>query len=186
MKHKKLFSLTDEQKDKIISAAYGNVSLWDKLIVGRLISSSEEAKKLYLSYKQTAKEVKLLTEDECPAEILKTIQLKTINALNKKNSFFFDLYSAAFSRPIISAATTLVLIATIVIVSILNRPTQYNYTEAQIINADRQAKEAFMVVGKILKETRTTLQKEVLGEKVSKPFHQGVGIVNKLFEGEKK
>ncbi len=186
MKHKKLSSLTDEQKNKIISAAYGNVSLWDKLIVGHLVSSNEEAKKLYLSYKQTAKEVRLLSEDECPAEILKNVQRESINALNKKNSFLFDLYSAAFSRPIISAAATLVLTVSIVIALILNRPIQYNYTQAQIINADRQTKEAFMIVGKILRDTRTTLQKEVLGEKVSKPLHQGIGIVNKLFEGEKK
>ena len=76
--------------------------------------------------------------------------------------------------------------SSIVIALIVNRPVQYNYTQAQIIDADRQAREAFLIVGKILKETHATLQNDVLGERVSKPLNQSIRIANKLFEGEKK
>ena len=186
MKRKRIFDLTEAQKDKIISAAYGNGSLSDRLIVRRLIFSNEEAKKFYLSYKQTASEVKQIAEEECPSDILKTVQQKTKRVLENKGSFMSDLYSAVFSRPIVSAVTTVVLIASIVIALIVNRPVQYNYTQAQIIDADRQAREAFLIVGKILKETHATLQNDVLGERVSKPLNQSIRIANKLFEGEKK
>ena len=186
MKRKRIFDLTDEQKDKIISAAYGNGSLSDRLIVRRLIFSNEDAEKLYLSYKQTASEVKQIAGEECPSDILKTVQYETKRALENKGSFLSDLYSAVFSRPIVSAVTTVVLIASIVIALIVNRPVQYNYTQAQIIDADRQAREAFLIVGKILKETHATLQNDVLGERVSKPLNQSIRIANKLFEGEKK
>jgi len=154
--------------------------------VRRLISSNEGAKKLYLEYKQTAAEVRQITADECPPEILKRVQHKTIHALENKSSFLFDLYLAVFSRPIISAAATLILVSSIVIAVIINRHVQYNFTQEQIINADKQAREAFMIVGKVLNKTQSTLRKEVLEEKVSKPLNQGIGIVNKLFEGEKK
>ena len=186
MKRKKSFDLTEAQKDKIISAAYGNGSLPDRLTVRRLIFSNEEAERLYLSYKQTASEVKQIAEEECPSDILKTVQHETNRALENKGSFMSDLYSAVFSRPIISAVTTVVLVTSIVIALIVNRPVQYNYTHEQIIDADRQTREAFLIVGKILKETNATLQNEVLSERVSKPLNQSIRIANKLFEGEKK
>ncbi len=186
MKRKKSFNLTEAQKDKIISAAYGTGSLVDRLIVRCLVSSNVEAEKLYSEYKQTAEEVRQIAGDECPPDILKNVQHKTICILENKSSFMFDLYSAIFSRPIISTVASLILVAAIIIALIINQPVQYNYTRAQVVNADKQAREALTIVSKILKETHLTLQKEVLDEKVSKPLNRSVEIVNKLFIGEKK
>ncbi len=62
----------------------------------------------------------------------------------------------------------------------------YKYSESKINNADQQARKAFAIVGKFFKQTRTTLENEIMDERIAKPINDGIGIVNNLFEGETK
>lgn len=184
MNRKKLFNLTDEMKDKIISAAYGDASLLDRIKIFYLIKKNDEARKLFLEYRKTAGEVRQLGEEEYPESIARAVESKTIGE-NRSGNFLFDLYSVIISKPLISAATTFILVAAITVALIVNKPIEYKYSEAEIIKADQQTRHALAIVENIFRQTQSTLQKEVLGEKVAKPINHGIGIINNLFEGEK-
>ncbi len=184
----KTFELNEEAVNKLISVAYGDASLREKLIVKRTILQNREARKLFNSFKQTADKVKRIVPENCPEDLIKRIELKNVTRKKNVSGFLFDLYSIIFGRPLVSAGTALILIAAIVIALMVNRPVQYNYTysESEILNADKQARQALAIVGKFFKQTQSTLQNEILSERVAKPINEGIGIVNNLFEGEAK
>ncbi|MBI5730301.1 MAG: hypothetical protein HY963_04105 [Ignavibacteriales bacterium] len=188
MNRKKSFKLNEEMINKIISVAYGDAKLIDKFIVMRAAAQNPEIRETLYSYKKTAKEIEVLCEEEYPDDLLRNIIRKNIPASKNTISFLFDLYSTVFSRPIISAITTIVLITAIVTTLIVNKPAQisYHYSQAEINNADQQARKAFAIVGKFFKLTRTTLENEIMDERIAKPINDGIGIVNNLFEGETK
>ena len=188
MVSKKSYELNEEMLNKIISVAYGDATLRDKFIVMRAAKQNPNIRETLNSYKQNAKDVNALREEEYPDDLLKNVFRKNIPFFKKTSSFLFDLYSTVFSRPIISAITTIVLITTIVTTLIVNRPTQisYHYSQAEINNADQQARKAFAIVGKFFKQTQTTLENEIMGEHVAKPINNGIGIVNNILEGETK
>lgn len=188
MSRKKSFELDEKLLNKIISVAYGDSSVRDKLIVMRAAKQNEQVRNLLTSYKQTAAEVKQIREEVCPEDLIKKIDQNKLPAAKSSNGFLFDFYSIVFARPVISAATTFVLVAAIIIALFVNKPVQYNYkySEAQIIDADKQARQAFAIVGKFFKETQVTLQNEILKDRVAQPINKGIGIVNNLFKGETK
>ncbi len=185
MNRKKSSEITEELLNKIISVAYGDASLNDKIKVMYIASRNEEVRDLLNSYKRTANEVKQLGEEEAPPELLKKIEHRNVPAKTIRNKFVFDFLSIIFSRPIISAATSVILIAAVITSLIINKPVQYNYSTAEITVAEKQAKYALELVGKYFNETHSTLQKKVFGNAVAKPFNHSIGIVNNLLEGDK-
>lgn len=187
MKRKKSFEISEEMQNKIISVAYRDASLLDRIKVFRIVAQSDEARNLLNSYKITADKVKQIGEEEFPRELLKSVEHKTVPFKKITNTFMYDLFSIVLSRPIASAAASVILIAAIITSVIINRPVQYNYnySRAEVTEAGKQAEYAFSIVGKIFKETQITLQKEVLGNAVAKPFHKSIRIVNNLLEGDK-
>ena len=187
MNRKKSSEITEELLNKIISVAYGDASPPDKIKVMRAASRSNEVRSLLNSYKTIANEVKQLGEEEFPRGLLKSIENRTVPLKKTTNKFIYDLISIVLSRPIVSAATSVILIAAIIASLIINKPVQYNYnySTAEITEAEKQAEYAFAVVGKIFKETHSTLQKEVFVNAVARPFGQSIGIINNLLEGDR-
>lgn len=188
MKAKKYFNLNDEFVDKIISVAYRDATFVERIKVMRAASQNEEVRKLLESYKETADNVKQLHEEDFSEEMIKNPELKRLLSSKKSIGFLSDLYSVIFARPVISIATTIILVATIVFTILSNRPVQYNYkySESEIIKADLHARQALSIIGKIFKETQETLENEILNKRVSKPINNGIGIINNLFEGDIK
>ena len=185
MSRKKSFELTEELHNKIISAAYGEANLLDKLRVLRTVAKNPDAKKLYASYMWTAAEVKQIKEENFTNDFVSRLTQENIPAAKNNNSFIYDFLAIVFARPIISSVTTIVLFASIAAGLILNKPVQHNYNESEILQAREQAKYAFTIVDNIFKQTNLTLQNEILGEKITKPIKESVGIVNNILKGEK-
>ncbi|MFA7227744.1 MAG: hypothetical protein WC061_01815 [Melioribacteraceae bacterium] len=185
MNRKKSFEISEELLDKIISVAYGDASLADRIKVMGAAYRNREVREILNKYKKTAGEVRALGEEEVPRELLKSIEIGAAAESGGKPGFLYDLLYVALARPLITASASVILIAAIVASLIINKPIQYNYSPGEIAAADKQAKYALALVGKIFKETHTTLEKEVLGNAVAKPFHQSAGIVNNLLEGDK-
>ena len=184
MNRKKPFEITEELKNKIISAAYKDATWLDRLLVWRLISKNEEAKRIFDLYRATANEIAKLTEEECPGFIVDSAKEKTNATKVNAPGFLNDFYSIVFVRPVVSLAVVIVVISAITFGIIRNKTVEYEFTEAEIINADKQAQQALAIVGNIFEQTRSTLEDDVLGNKVSKPLNKGLGIINNLFEGE--
>lgn len=182
MNRKKQFELTEKTKNIIIAAAYKDASWLDRINVWRLVSKSEEAKSLFESYRATADAVSKLSEEECPSSLLKTIEGQTEKTVS--NNFITDLYLVVFARPAISLALVFVIISAITFGIIRNQHVEYEFTQAEVIEADKQAQQALAIVGNIFKQTKTTLENDVLGDKVARPLNKGFGILNNIFEGE--
>ncbi len=185
MNAKKSFKMSDELLNKIISTAYGDASLKDKFAVRRLSKKYEEVRKLLEEYKTVASEVHKIKENVCPEKLIHNLPAGS----NSHKSFGTDFYSMIFSRPLVSAAVSVVLIAAITFGIFNNKQLEYRhtYSKAEVQIAEKQAKQALAIVGKILNETSSTLKNEVLESKVAKPFGESIGIVNNLInKGEIK
>ncbi len=187
MSRKKSFELNEEMVNKIISVAYEDASLLDRIKVMRAASRNNEVHNLLNLYKTTANEVKQLGEEEFSREIFKSIENRTVPVKRTTDKFIYDFISIILSRPIVSTVTSVILIAAIIASLIINKPVEYSYvyTTAEITEAEKQAGYAFAVVGNFFKETHSTLQKEVFGNAVAKPFGQSIRIINNLLEGDK-
>jgi hypothetical protein len=190
MNRKKSFELNESLVDKIISVAYNDASLGDRLFVFSLIWRDKEARSIYESYKQSAEEVHKITEEECPQSVLRSVHLQTKVSLKTKSSlvndfyyFMNDFYYIVFSRPLASAFLVLILVGAIIF-GILNQhevPAQRTYSRTEIQIAEKQTRQALAIVGKIFNETSHTLKDEVIKSRVAKPIQESVGIVNSLF-----
>ena len=187
MNAKKSFEITEELRDKIISAAYGDASFIDSMKIKKLVRKNSEVKNLFDEYSATANAAHSIKLEKCPDELLNSVRQKIGVTKEDKRSFAFDLYTALFTRPIISAAAASILVIAIVTSIIFNKNEyQYNYTPEEIALADKQVKESLYFVSKIFNKAQTNLTDEILTARVAKPISKGFNIVNDLFiEGDK-
>ncbi len=178
--------MDDKLLEKIISVAYGDATWIEKIKIHRLAKENSEVKELLENYERTASEVHKLTEEDCPDELLIKIRSKTLNVVKKSNTFTADFFSIIFRRPVISAAATIVLVVFILLEIFHNESMQYQYSRAEVELADKQARQALAIVGRIFNQTNVTLKEEVLNSRVAKPIQESMGIVNGLFTSTNK
>jgi hypothetical protein len=176
--------MNEDMKIKIISAAYGDCNIKDKISVWLLTRKEPDYKRLYDEYRKTALSVHRLNPERCPAEIVEA-------AFNKVNNESALLRTAAiavlFSRPALVSAISIALLATVIITF---RATKNNdtasYTKQEVIEAEKQVKESLAIVSKVLNRTSKKIGEDILPRNVSKPIKQGIEIINQLFpKGDK-
>jgi hypothetical protein len=178
--------MNDKLLEKIISVAYGESNLIKKIKIRRLANKNPEVKELLENYKRTASEVHKLKEEECPEELLTGIKNKTFNVVKRSNTITADFFSIIYRRPLVSAATTIIILVIMLLGIFHNETVQYQYTSAEIALADKQAKQALAIVGKVFNQTNITLKEEVLNSRVAKPIQESMEIVNGLFTSTNK
>jgi len=184
MKAKKSFEIKEELVNKIISVAYGDAGLLDKLIVKKLIRNNPDAKTLYDDFKNTADQVHKINEVNCPNELIAMVEKQTSKSSGKSFAFTSDILSIIFFRPIASAFVTIIFIGFVVYGVLTNQELNNRYSQEEIELADKQAKHALAIVGKIFNQTNTTLKEDVLNLRVAKPIRESVGIINNLFNSK--
>jgi hypothetical protein len=158
--------------NRIISAAYGDSSMAERLRIRRIVKTDPEAKRVYDSYRNTAKKVYALPEEVCPPEILEKTKKKININVVQRNQFL---------RP--AAAFAVIFIAAVIALFSLLDPKQPEYTAHEIREADVQARQSLALVNRILNRTTSTIGNEILPEKVSKPVQKGLTIINNLLIG---
>ena len=188
MKHKKYYKIDEQLHDKIISVAYGDAGLIDKIKIYLLANNNVEVKSLLNEYKSTSKAVHSIEKEFMPEELLARIKTETGIKNNENRSFFFDFYSFIFSRPVISAAAAVILIAVIITSAFLKGPGLSNstYSPEEIALANKQAKQALAIVGKVFNQTEKAIKNDILAKRVGQPINKGLTIVNDLFKEENK
>src|SRR4030043_1996476 len=149
MKNKKLCNIDEDMINKIISVAYNDAKLFDKIFIYRLAKHDERVKNLLNSYKSTASEVHKINEKKLPLEVLRLIRSKNTPSVEIKNTFFADLLTIAFARPIASALAAVILITALAVAIVQNRPVKYQYSQAELKLGDQKARQALAIVGKI-------------------------------------
>lgn len=174
--------IKEEILQEIISVAYNDASFFQKRGVERLTAEYPEVKKILEEYRQTAKSVRSLDVDNCPEEIVQIVQIRTGNDKKQSQSFFFDLYSFIFSKPIVSFSATAVILAVLVVSIFIERePVEPRFTEAEIELANKQAKETLVLVSNIFNKTKNSIKSEIITKHVVEPINKGVDQINDLF-----
>ncbi len=171
--------------NKIVSVAYGDGSLWDKLKIFYLVTTNLAARKVFFEFRNTAKAVHDIEEDVLPAEILKKVEQKTTGLKDLENSFVTDLFSLLTARPMISTVTAAVVVITITITMFIGKNNNVTYSVDEIRKADKDARYALSVVNKIFAQSSITIKEDVLKNQVSQPINNGINFLNNLLKGEK-
>ena len=173
--------------DKIITVAYGDAGLYDRLNIWMNARRNLEIKKLLDEYKLTASSVHSLDEKKLPEANLKSVyqeigqREKTKPAVPFIHSF---IHSFNFSKPLVSSAAIGVIIITIVSVLLFYKPQpEQKYTKAEIELAQQQLGESLAIVNKVFQNTEKTLDAEVISKHVSKPLNKGLIYLNDYLIG---
>ena len=169
--------------DKIITVAYGDAGLYDRLIVWVNARRDPEIKKLMDEYRLTASSVHSLDEKKLPEANLKSLYHK-IGQGGKTNPAVPFIYSFNFSKPLVSSAVIGFIIITIVSVLLFYNPAQeQKYTKTEIELAQQQLGESLAIVNKVFKNTEKKIDVEVLSKHVSKPLNKGLIYLNDYLIG---
>jgi hypothetical protein len=174
--------MDDDIKLKIISAAYGNCSIKDKISVRHLIRSDKEYKKLFDEYRKTARSVHRLHPDICPADIADDAFTRINKGRSDGSTLLF-----LFSRPVLVSAISVIMLAAVIITFRATRvEKKQEYTRQEVVEAEKQVKESLAIVSRALNKTSKKIGEDILPNKVGKPIRQGIDIINQLFpKGDK-
>lgn len=186
MKHKNNYIIDAEMLNKIISVAYGDASLKERYIVYKASKKRAEIKALLEEYRSTARSVHALPLEECPDEITDLMGCKFIPREKTGKSFWFDVYSAFFSRPLLSAvAATMIVIAMLTSILFFEKNHQAAaYSMEEIEQANNQVKYALALVKDAFNKSNNILSEDILKNKIAVPIGEGIKYVNTLLMEE--
>lgn len=177
--------MEDKLLNMIISVAYGDASITERIKVYLLARKNHEVKSLLEEYKSVADKAHSIQVDECPSELLKNVKVITDLEQKKGKSLLFDLYSFVFRKPAVSAAILSLFILALVSTFIIKRPEIHaQYSKQEIEEADIQVKHSLALIAEVLKKTSNTVEKDVLTDRVSKPIKESFNLVNEYLQGE--
>lgn len=182
MKRMKSSDISGVMKRRIISVAYGDAPLTDRLIVLLASLRNPDIKSELKTYRETAKTVHSLGEESCPEEVLNGLKKRNIKVRMKDQTFLSDLAAIIINKPFASALTTVIFITVVAAAIIFNRPEERTFTRQEIVAADKQARYALQLIGSIMSQTEQTLKKEILSDRVASPIRQGIDIVNSFIK----
>jgi len=179
--------MNEKLNERIISAAYGDAGIVERLKIYWIARHNEEAKSTLAEYRKIADRVHSIRGEEYPeASAIKTIQRIKREEANEK-TFSIGWTSQLSKRPGVYAFGAILVVMAIAFALLREpKPNYEGYTEAQVKTADRQAKEALAIVGRVINRSRNTLKNDVLIKQIGLPIHESVQTVNQLFkEGNK-
>ena len=164
--------LNEEYIDKIISVAYGDANLIDRIKIFFDARSNTEVKKILEDYRETALAVHLIE----PEKFEKRIQENG----PKVNGWLLTYFDLFLRRPVLSTAMALMIIAGVTGYLMINNNNNSTkgYSKAELAIAENQAKESFAIVASIMDKTEDKLKKDVFEEKINKPLKKTVTILN--------
>lgn len=173
MQYSKPDNISEEMLNRIISAAYKDAPLIDRIRIFFLTKKNQEVKKLLKEYRRTVNNIKKVPLEECPDSVINSLDIKT-----KKESKSFVL------KPAYIFAITVLVISTLAIV-LLNQSEEkeHVYTKAEIELAEQQVKTSLAIVNRVFKKTEDLIQEDILPKRVGKPIHKSLSIINEVLIG---
>lgn len=175
--------INDEFIDKIISVAYGEAGFVDKIKVRKAAEKDPEVRKLLEEYRETAGVLELMKKEKCPDKVVADAERKTGVDVHRV-SFWQKFFGILAYRPAFSVAAAVIVTLTFATVLIDEHSgNSPQYTQAQVVTAERQVKESLAIIGRVFNITEDQLQNEVIKKQVVPPLRQSISIVNNLFKG---
>ncbi len=178
----RLKHIKEDLHDRIVTVAYGDAGIIDKLKVYFNAAKNPDVKKLLAEYKETAKAVSSFKEGNCPDGIIDSVNKKIKSELNSSRKDMLPL-STFLKKPVVVFSTAVIVLG-ISALLIFNKPeNKPEYSKTQVELAEKQVKESFALVGEVFKKTQYKLAEDVLGKQVSPPIKKGINLINNLFKG---
>ena len=169
--------------NRIISVAYGDANLIDKIRIYYMASRNVEINRLLVEYKITAKAIGNLEFKNCPDEIIENVKVST--GIQEQGLFSHVtgfLYSLIY-KPLFTTAVILMIVGGTALYILFSDMNKNQYSEKQVQLAEKQVKQSLVLVNKIFNRTSNKLENDILKEQVAKPVHEGVATINELFSG---
>ena len=182
MKPTKSSDISNKMIEKIISVAYNDANVFERAVVYLTSLNNNRIKSELESYRRTARLVHALSEEVCPDKIFANSKINNLPKPEIRGSFITDLFSLVLNKPIASAFASLTVVLLIIATVIFNRQVERRFTDQEIQLADKQIKYALQLIGNIMNETQHTLKNEILTDRIAKPIHEGIEIVNTLLK----
>ncbi|MHB8580149.1 MAG: hypothetical protein ACYDA4_09855 [Ignavibacteriaceae bacterium] len=180
---KKQFEIDDNYIDKIISVAYGDGSLVDKIEVHITAFSNPKVKDILNEYKATAKEVRNVSKEYGSIESLMDDRSEIDIRDNSFISLVSSLYKFLIMKPVYSSAALIIILSVSTLLLLRQPKKEPAYSKEQVALAEIQVKESFALVGKILAKTQIKITNDILSNDVALPIQKSTAVINNLFDG---
>jgi hypothetical protein len=180
---KSRLNIDEKLLNRIISVAYGDANLIDKIRIYYLASRNAEINRLLVEYKITAKAIGNLEQKNCPDEILENVKINTGTSRQGLYSPVIKFLDSLIYKPLFSTALILILVGGTALFILFNDINKSQYSKMQIQLAEKQVKQSLVLVNKIFNRTTNKLENDILKKQVAKPVHEGVATINELFRG---
>lgn len=169
-------NISEDYLDKIISVAYGDAGVIDRLKIYFDSFKNKKVKELLNEFKATANEVHSIKE-EAYAGILPEVKSNPISTMVSSLGIFLK-------RPALSSAFVLIVIGSIAGYLLIKNNAKYNgYTKSEITLAEMQAKESFAIVAEIFSRTSNKMKEDILNKKLNDPIKRSFNIFNNYLIG---
>ena len=175
--------ISEDLLNRIISVAYGDAGLLDKIKIYLLASKHVEVKKILNEYKITSKAVDKIEIDKCPEDIVERV--KNSNGIVKDSLLvsFLNFINQLLHKPVFTVAILLIIISSVVSLLILNQKNETQIPNKHVALAEKQVKQSIVFVNRIFERTAGRVENDIIKQQVVKPVNEGITTVNNLFKG---
>ncbi len=175
-----------ELVDKIISVAYGDASIIDKIVVIWKAVSDENVKNILEEYRATADKVRKLQNLNLPDYVIENVSKKISSQKTEEGIFAKISFSSftIFSRKAIPLTASGIIVIAIISFLIFNKSTPtHQYTKAEIELAENQLKQSLAIVGKVFTKAEKNFSEDILNKQLNKKLSKGYYLVNNILTG---
>lgn len=168
--------IKEKTLNKIIRCAYGDAYFTEKLEMFIRKLFNRQIKNIYSEYKFTAKEIHSIK--------LKNIDLNNLPGKGKeRTNIFSKIISFISLKPIgISYASVALVLSVIALFLLIDKNSETRYTQAEILQANRNVEYSLAIIGKVFNETEKKLNEEIVNKKIREPIKKGFETINTLYK----
>lgn len=180
--------MNEKTIEKIISVAYGDAGIWDRIYIGMLAMKNREAAELLKEYRKTAGEVHSLREEEYPEESVEKVLSRAGIKEKQRISFKADLFGIFINRPLAASAAAFALVGLLAItLFITTREPELKYSHEELTKAEEDTRVVFKAINEILNGAGSLIIEDVLKERVAAPISENLNKVSNIIkEGDIK
>ena len=176
---KKSNRIEEKYLDKIIQVAYGEGNLFEKLSVYFRAKKDPSVKNLLDEYRLTASVLDSMKNEKCPENLVS----RTAVQVSGGRRFSWKLFDGLLKKPVITAAAAVLIAVIFSLYMIETQKSKPQYSKVRIMQAELEVKKSLVIIDRVFKNTRSTLENDVLKKQVSPPIREGINVVHNLFNG---
>lgn len=171
----------DFEEELIIRGAYGELNFFEKRKLKKLLKNVPEYADVFAEYKKSAETIKQDNSATLSAGFEKNLYIKLGISEKNKRSLFNDILTLFVEKPVKFAGAFSVIIF-ILFASVFTdmRIQEREYSDNEIIAANREASEALLLISRMFNETSEEFAEDILKSRVARPLNKGIGIVNSI------